>query len=107
MNKLATCLAPILVVIACSADHPAAGGGTASSLRAEPGARVAALHPATAEPATLGADRDPGVVFAPCAPGSQDNCSGQVFGTACVSHPGLVCLPFQPAPGGGSICNCR
>lgn len=106
MNKLAICLAPILVVIACSANRPAAGGGAASPPRAEPEARVAALHPATAERTAPGADRDPGLVFAPCAPGSQDNCSGQVFGTACVSHPGLVCLPAQQVPG-GSICSCR
>lgn len=96
MKKLAMCLAPIWIFVACGVD-------SATDAPAASAEDTAAMSLPAADEAAATAAPDLGVSpFQPCSPGSQDNCSGQMLGTACVSHPGEFCLTF----GHGQLCHC-
>lgn len=86
MKQLALCLAPLLVLVACSMDGPDATGTDPPAPRAEPATSAA-----------------PEASFGTCTPGSQGTCAGQIFGTVCGTNPTQFCLPVQNA---GNLCRC-
>lgn len=90
MKQLALCLAPLVMLVACSLD-------ASDATDDDPPAASAAPAVSTSSDA-LG-----GNPFAPCTPGSQGICPGQILGTVCASNPTQFCLPVQ---GQGNLCRC-
>ncbi|HEX3481760.1 MAG TPA: hypothetical protein VHT91_42400 [Kofleriaceae bacterium] len=92
MKQLALCLAPLVMLVACSLD-------ASDATDDDPPAASAAPAASTSSDA-LGGGGNP---FAPCTPGSQGICPGQILGTVCASNPTQFCLPVQ---GQGNLCRC-
>jgi hypothetical protein len=92
MKQLAPCFALLVMLVACSLDASDASDDDRPPASAAPAVSTSI--------AALGGGGNP---FAPCTPGSQGICPGQIFGTVCASNPTQFCLPVQ---GQGNLCRC-
>jgi hypothetical protein len=97
MKQLALCLAPLVMLVACSLDAPDATDDDPPPATAAPAASAAPALGTSVD--ALGG----GNPFALCTPGSQGICPGQILGTVCATNPTQFCLPVQ---GQGNLCRC-